>query len=422
MCCLPILFWILILTIKAETDTSSTAVPSTITSNVQTMTSLDQFCDDHSHLLKLCDNLRVFGVKEDLHGLELLREEDLYPFYPLLEARRVAIAAHKPSVFHCGDGVLQTPQEECDDGNLLNGDGCSISCLVEVEVSALELVQLWSELFHDKMRQRPIFLVTLGPPGSGKTNIVTKLMRNRVWKLENFAEFIQDNMLSKIKPYKKSMALLQSKRSVMQSEEFMSASQAIYAKYRPIIRHMRKMLLDIALREGLNIVFETTGGGKSVDDMLVVLAAAREKGYYVEVVYPYVHSDVLHSRVEKRNKKLVRTVPLDEMHHIETKSLANIMRFVAVANALTVFDNNLAMDEPLTPLFKKFIPVGALETEDVHSDNLVDVIKKTRSDSRFYCRTEVLLKPEFRPLYDSVRSLCPVTVTDPEQQVLLDFQ
>ena len=31
----------------------------------------------------------------------------------------------------CGDGVLQTPGEECDDGNATSGDGCSDTCAVE---------------------------------------------------------------------------------------------------------------------------------------------------------------------------------------------------------------------------------------------------------------------------------------------------
>jgi cysteine-rich repeat protein len=31
----------------------------------------------------------------------------------------------------CGDSILDTPLELCDDGNLLSGDGCSQSCQIE---------------------------------------------------------------------------------------------------------------------------------------------------------------------------------------------------------------------------------------------------------------------------------------------------
>ena len=31
----------------------------------------------------------------------------------------------------CGDGIIIFPNEECDDGNTLSGDGCSSSCVIE---------------------------------------------------------------------------------------------------------------------------------------------------------------------------------------------------------------------------------------------------------------------------------------------------
>ncbi|MEK6833061.1 MAG: myxococcus cysteine-rich repeat containing protein [Nanoarchaeota archaeon] len=32
----------------------------------------------------------------------------------------------------CGNGILETPYEECDDGNFVSGDGCSATCTTEV--------------------------------------------------------------------------------------------------------------------------------------------------------------------------------------------------------------------------------------------------------------------------------------------------
>lgn len=36
---------------------------------------------------------------------------------------------HETSV--CGDAIIDTVDEECDDGNTLDGDGCSATCLCE---------------------------------------------------------------------------------------------------------------------------------------------------------------------------------------------------------------------------------------------------------------------------------------------------
>jgi cysteine-rich repeat protein len=37
----------------------------------------------------------------------------------------------------CGDGVAQGPTEQCDDGNLLDGDGCSSTCTIEGPIVAV---------------------------------------------------------------------------------------------------------------------------------------------------------------------------------------------------------------------------------------------------------------------------------------------
>ena len=43
----------------------------------------------------------------------------------------------------CGDGVVQSP-EECDDGNLTNGDGCSDLCVIEIPPTPTSTPAGWS--------------------------------------------------------------------------------------------------------------------------------------------------------------------------------------------------------------------------------------------------------------------------------------
>jgi len=38
-----------------------------------------------------------------------------------------------PIVFVCGDGEINQWWEECDDGNLIDGDGCSLFCKIEIQ-------------------------------------------------------------------------------------------------------------------------------------------------------------------------------------------------------------------------------------------------------------------------------------------------
>jgi cysteine-rich repeat protein len=39
---------------------------------------------------------------------------------------------------HCGDGVLSSDFEECDDGNRSNNDGCDAECSIETAFTASE--------------------------------------------------------------------------------------------------------------------------------------------------------------------------------------------------------------------------------------------------------------------------------------------
>ena len=37
--------------------------------------------------------------------------------------------------YKCGNGIVEDPHEECDDGNLENGDGCNSKCSMEAVVT-----------------------------------------------------------------------------------------------------------------------------------------------------------------------------------------------------------------------------------------------------------------------------------------------
>lgn len=64
----------------------------------------------------------------------LAQDGDILIFLPAIQAG----TAHKTV---CGNGILEAG-EQCDDGNLLDGDGCSSSCQLEPDVSDPEPVAL----------------------------------------------------------------------------------------------------------------------------------------------------------------------------------------------------------------------------------------------------------------------------------------
>ena len=54
------------------------------------------------------------------------------PSYILNKNPNTDIWCDEPNQNFCGDGTINQIQEQCDDGNVINNDGCSFVCLIEV--------------------------------------------------------------------------------------------------------------------------------------------------------------------------------------------------------------------------------------------------------------------------------------------------
>lgn len=254
-------------------------------------------------------------------------------------------------------------------------------------IDALELVKLFHEMFETKEAAKPQFLILFGPPGSGKTQIINKMLRHTNTKLKNYAELIVDHMLGRISPYKTEMAELLAKRPSMDEGEFLLASQAIYGKYRPIIKYFSAMLLEIALRQRLNILFETTGSNTSLTVQTII--HARRIGYEISVVYPYVATDELIRRVDKRNTKIGRAIPSAMVTDMEDDALNNFGPFLQFVDSAHVYDNNGAIDAPLFELFSK-------SERENHQPG--------ESMVRYRCHTSL---SQYGELHSRLQSYCP---------------
>ena len=62
---------------------------------------------------------------DDNNGIECIPEYDSSCTYCNEQCSKVILEGGS-----CGDGTLDEPQEECDDGNNTDGDGCSADCVI----------------------------------------------------------------------------------------------------------------------------------------------------------------------------------------------------------------------------------------------------------------------------------------------------
>ncbi len=222
---------------------------------------------------------------------------------------------------------------------------------VAKSIDAVELVKLMHQLFEGKEPQKPLFLVLYGPPGSGKTLIVTKLLQIMRWQLHNYAEIIVDKMLRRITGYRRLMSALRLNRASLSEEEYIARAQNIYAGYRPVIKYFSAMLLDIALRQRLNILFETTGTDEA--QVTDIVTNAHGLGYQIQIVYPYVRLDELIKRVRKRNERIGRAIPLPLVTHMANTTITRFVRLLKYADSAYLYDNNQPFEAPLLELFVK---------------------------------------------------------------------
>ena len=62
------------------------------------------------------DALQFVMLKKGLHAIVILAHAGVIYFY------------FNYIFLECGDGIIISPKEECDDNNTKSGDGCSSSC------------------------------------------------------------------------------------------------------------------------------------------------------------------------------------------------------------------------------------------------------------------------------------------------------
>mmetsp|Transcript_16111 Transcript_16111/g.28969 ORF Transcript_16111/g.28969 Transcript_16111/m.28969 type:complete len:283 (-) Transcript_16111:657-1505(-) len=159
----------------------------------------------------------------------------------------------------------------------------------KVGVDAVELMRMFYKMFFNKERQKPIFLITYGPPGSGKSWILDRVAKNYNYDIEaNFVKVLQDDMMKSIGAYNQEMDDLNKTRSQYLagnnelSSEYFDKANDVYWKYRNMINQMKKMLLDVAYRQELNIVYETTGSKRDDNPsstLFNIMKEAKSRGY-----------------------------------------------------------------------------------------------------------------------------------------------
>jgi predicted ABC-type ATPase len=208
----------------------------------------------------------------------------------------------------------------------------SVSCTIKVrDLDAI--TRRYTSRAHSV---KPIFFVSYGPSGSGKSAVARQLFQYMHVEASEVVNVLVDQIMEDL---------------------HLETDPANYRKNRDDYADtIRENIISAAIREKKNILVEITGN--SITDVLTWITSARDNGFKTVVFYPFVKIPILVQRLRAREATEPRTVARDAVlnHTINApKNFSKIIEMLYFSEYYFV-DNNLheSMDTP-TPFVDKII-------------------------------------------------------------------
>lgn len=223
---------------------------------------------------------------------------------------------------------LEVKCQNCFPKNIKSKVPCLPRCIFTPEGKGVPPVIEAS--FANKVKvpkdQTKYFIISYGPPGSGKSDVLSVLQRNQ--KLDTSVN--QDNTISvNVDDTFQKGPLGQEYKKVQEKlrPQGPKYTQRLYTYYRWVADQVSDSILNLALLGDYNVLWETTG--ERITWTRREIARIRELGYSVILVYPLVSLQELKRRLTLRSKKTGQEpTPELEMKTKVKKSLENLVDFL----------------------------------------------------------------------------------------------
>lgn len=203
----------------------------------------------------------------------------------------------------------------------------------------INLTKIADEFFKDKITSPNLFFISYGPPGSGKSKMMTQVLKNFRIPKNRCVFLLVDDIVEKIPGYlEKSQDIVERHKDEQELQNNLSKLYMTYRdKYGDILSDS---ILDRSLVEKYHVVWETTG--HSIDWALKTIDRVRRSGYSVILVYPFVGGANLLKRVEHRAKSGSNPRQPSKKRVLDNVQTAQ-QNFETISNYVDVamiFDNN----------------------------------------------------------------------------------
>lgn len=145
-----------------------------------------------------------------------------------------------------------------------------------------------------------------------------------------------------------------------------------YWKYRQTAATFSDFLLNTALLNRYNVIWETTGA--DISWSVKEIERIRRYGYKIIIVYPFVDTENLKERVEKRGWATLRFADADFVQRVSVNAQKNFANIAAHADEGYIYNNNTA-----TPDWKAMVQFTNLAVDPhaiCNNKELQDLIPK----------------------------------------------
>jgi predicted kinase len=209
---------------------------------------------------------------------------------------------------------------------------------------------LKERLLKGRVPVRPIFLLSFGPMGSGKSTRVRELVEDQGLDYGQFVPLMLDTVIESDPDYQAACERVVAEVSdrVERSEQL----QEVYFRFRRDSAVLSEALLSLCVRSRLNLVFESTGSDSSLRWALYMLRRMGEVGYETWIFYPYVIDSLLRERCDARAKRTHRWIPHQVVDECSRMAQANFPILAGHADRVWVVDNNIDMNLPYTVIYR----------------------------------------------------------------------
>lgn len=202
------------------------------------------------------------------------------------------------------------------------------------------LQQVEESFFEGKIPSPPIFIITYGPPGSGKTDIVNDICKKFGITKNRLVNVLVDEVVEKLPGYLNEMKAVAADKGLSDDEKQAELTKVYFKYRRENGDYLSENILHRAFVGKYNVVWETTGD--SIDWALKTIQDARQEGYMILLVYPYVSEEKLLDRVKKRAQSgsNPRKPDSERVKKNILSAQRNFKKLSKYVDAAFVYDNN----------------------------------------------------------------------------------